>query len=74
VAAAQDAFERVDVPLQFEPDPVDAPGGLPRTGAPSVPLAALGVGSCLLGALFLFAVRSRARPLVEWHPEHDATS
>jgi LPXTG-motif cell wall-anchored protein len=74
VGGAQDPFDRADVPLQFAPDPVEAPGGLPRTGAPSLPLAALGAGLCLVGALFLVGVRTRARAAIEWHPERDTTS
>jgi hypothetical protein len=44
-------------------------GGLLALG-----LAALGGGLCLVGALFLVAVRSRAHPVVEWHPERDTMS
>jgi hypothetical protein len=68
-----DSFERGTTPLEFETDP-DPGGGLPRTGAPVLPLTALGGGLCLVGALFLLAARTRLRPLTEWHAEVDTTS
>jgi LPXTG-motif cell wall-anchored protein len=66
-------FERGNVPITFAPDPpvIVASGGLPATGAASKVLAVLGGGLCLLGALFLLVVRTRARPAIEWHPERD---
>jgi hypothetical protein len=36
-------------------------------------MAAFGGGLCLVGALFLLAVRTRARPAIEWHPEVETT-